>query len=196
MSERAGQIGQLVRTLAAQLRDAVGGALGLAAHDLPAPRPHRAMIVEKVSRNAVAELANQARNHPQRGDLGSANPAYVGLAELARFEGASGLALGLKSETGEISFLDMDLGFDASAGGAFVDRERNKILWRRLKKLVNILVDRNMLGPRMPIRAPEDVADDLEGWPWPDAGADGYGTPGGDFGGDGLPGPGEGDDLA
>ena len=162
MSERAGHIGQLVRTLAHQLRDAVTGALGIAAHDLPVQRPHRVMVVEKVGRNAVAELVNQARNHPQRGDLGSANPAYVALAELAANVGIGGLALGLKGETGEISFLDLD----GRQETAFVDRERNRILWRQLKKLVNILVDRNMLGPRKPIRAPDEIPDEPD--PLPD----------------------------
>jgi hypothetical protein len=118
------------------------------------------MVVEKISRNAVAELVNQARNRPQRGDLGSANPAWVALAELAASVGVDGLALGLRNETGEISFLDLGRSFEeAASGGAFVDRETNKILWRRLKKLVNILVDRNMLGPRKPIRPPEDPPD-------------------------------------
>ena len=164
MTDRAGQIGQLVRTMAAQLRDAVTGALGLAAHDLPAPRPHRVLVVEKIGRNAVAELVNQARNHPQRGDSGSANPAYIALAELAANHGLEGLALGLKHETGEISFLDLDQSPEAAAitGGPFVSRELNKSLWRQLKKLVNIVVDRNMLGPRLPIRSPEEIPDEPE----------------------------------
>ena len=162
MSENAGQIGQLVRTLAAQLRDAVTGALGLAAHDLPPTKSPRALVVEKVARNAVAELVNQARSHPQRGDLASANPAYVALAQLAGQFGIEGLALGLRNETGEISFLDLDLAPEAAAGpdGPFVTRGRNKTLWRQLKKLANILVDRNMLGPRPPIRSPEDAPDE------------------------------------
>jgi hypothetical protein len=35
------------------------------------------------------------------------------------------------------------------------------MLWRQLKKLVSILVDRNMLGPRKRLRSPEDIMDDL-----------------------------------
>ena len=167
MSERAGQIGQLVRTMAAQLRDAVTGALGLAAHDLPAPRPHRVLVVEKVGRNAVAELVNQARNHPQKGDLASANPAYAALAELASNYGIEGLALGLKHQTGEIGFLDLNQSPEDAlkTGGPFVSREFNKSLWRQLKKLVNMIVDRNMLGPRLPIRSPEDSSDEPGAWP-------------------------------
>jgi hypothetical protein len=120
------------------------------------------MIVEKVSRNAVAELVNQARNHPQRGDLASANPAYVALAELAKIQGMDGLALGLKNETGEISFLNLDLDPQVAmeTGGAFVDRASNKVLWRQLKKQVNLRVDRNMLGPRKPIRSPDQIPDE------------------------------------
>jgi hypothetical protein len=114
------------------------------------------MVVEKVGRNAIAELVNQARNHPQRGDRESANPAYAAMAELAQIFGMDGLALGLKAGTGEISFLDLD----KDQRTAFVDRELNKILWRQLKKLVNMLVDRNMLGPRLPIRAPEDYGEE------------------------------------
>jgi hypothetical protein len=137
---------------------AFGGALGLAAHDLKPAPSHRSLVVDKVSRNAVAELVNQARNHPQRGDLGSANPAYVALAELKQNFGIEGLALGLKNDTGEISFLDLSIDPDVASaqGGPFVDRARNKLLWRQLKKLVNIMVDRNMLGPRKPIRSPEE----------------------------------------
>jgi hypothetical protein len=141
------------------LRDAVTGALGLAAHDLPPTKSHRALVVEKVGRNAVAELVNQARNHPQRGDLASANPAYVALARLASQFGTEGLALGLRNETGEISFLDLGPVTDTGPDGPFVDRSRNRTLWRQLKKLVNLLVDRNMLGPRKPIRSPEESMD-------------------------------------
>jgi hypothetical protein len=156
-------------------------------------------VVEKVGRNAIAELVNQARNHPQRGDLSSANPAYVALAQIGQNFGIEGLALGVKNETGEISFLDLNIqaapenpshalsasssavSSDASSGASidaikvssgeqfgdlfvdpFVDRARNKLLWRQLKKLVTILIDRNMLGPRAPIRSPEDFPDDFD----------------------------------
>ncbi|MDR1051147.1 MAG: hypothetical protein LBP95_08750 [Deltaproteobacteria bacterium] len=158
MADRVGQIGQLVRTLGSQLRDAFQGALGLAAHDLQPVRSHRSLVVDKVSRNAVAELVNQAKSHPQKGDLASPNPAYVALAELAQNSGVGGLALGLRTETGEIAFLDLGLPETETAarGGAFLDRPRSRMLWRQLKKLVAIQVDRNMLGPRKRLRSPED----------------------------------------
>jgi hypothetical protein len=148
--------------LGVQLKDAFQGALGLAAHELPV-RSHRSLVVDKVSRNAVAELVNQAKSHPQRGDLGSANPAYVALAELASNSGIDNLALGLRNETGEITFVDMGLSQKvvAERGGAYVDRPRNRILWRQLKRLVSLQVDRNMLGPRKRVIAPEDP-DDLD----------------------------------
>jgi hypothetical protein len=163
LADRAGQIGQLVRTLGNQLRDAFQGALGLAAHDLQPVKSHRALVVEKVSRNAVAELVNQAKNHPQRGDLGSPNPAYVALAELSQNSGIDGLALGLRQETSEITFLDLALPLEKAAqlGGAYIERSRNRTLWRQLKKLFSIQVERNMLGPRKPLRSPEDYLDDL-----------------------------------
>jgi hypothetical protein len=144
------------------LKDTFYGALGLAAHDLPPVKSHRAMIVEKVSRNAVAELVNQARNHPQKGDLASANPAYVALAELAQNYAMRGLALGLRNETGEISFLDLDLDQNLArqTGGAFLDRATNKLLWRQLKKLSTLKIDRNMLGPRKPIISPDQLPDE------------------------------------
>jgi hypothetical protein len=119
---------------------------------------HRAAVVAKVSRNAVAELVNQARNHPQRGDFSSANPAYVALAELTEISGTPGLALGLRNETGEISFLDLDMNPEEAErlGGAHVERRLNRNLWRQLKHLAALKVDRNMLGPSRPIRSPED----------------------------------------
>jgi hypothetical protein len=157
-------MGQLVRTLGSQLKDAFQGALGLAAHDLPPTRSHRSLIVEKVSRNAVAELVNQARSHPQRGDLGSANPAYVALAELSQHSGIDGLALGLRHETGELTFLDLYMSLEevSRRGGAYVDRARNKMLWRQLKKLVSLQVERNMLGPRKRLISPEEMRDEPE----------------------------------
>jgi hypothetical protein len=112
----------------------------------------------------VAELVNQAKNHPQRGDLGSANPAFVALAELSGNSGINGLALGLRNETGEISFLDLDMTPEEAAkiGGAYVERDRNRMLWRQLKKLVYILVDRNMLGPRKRLRSPDELMADSD----------------------------------
>ncbi|MDR1109570.1 MAG: hypothetical protein LBP92_02455 [Deltaproteobacteria bacterium] len=162
MADRVGHIGQLVRTMAGQLRDAFQGALGLAAHDLPPAMSHRSLVVDKVGRNAVAELVNQARNHPQRGDLGSANPAFVALAALAGNYGLPGLALGLRQETGEIAFLDLGLSQEEAAlrGGAYLERARGRMLWRQLKKLVAIEVDRNMLGPRKRPRSPEEFPDE------------------------------------
>jgi hypothetical protein len=147
-----------VRTLGSQLKDALKDALG---RDVPEGEAlsHRAYVVAKVSRNAVAELVNQARNHPQRGDLSSANPAYVALAELTQITGVPGLALGLKNETGEISFQDLDMDPEKAKekGGSYVERAQNKNLWRQLKHLVALKVDRTMLGPARPIRSPEDM---------------------------------------
>jgi hypothetical protein len=162
VADKAGQIGRLVRTMGFQLRDAVTGALGLAAHDFPPARSHRSLVVDQVSRNAVAELVNQAKNQPQRGDLASANPAYVALAELSQIFGFNGLALGLKHETGEIGFLDLSMSLEAAAarGGAYLERSRNRIMWRQLKKLTNAKVDRTMLGPRKPVVAPDQMPDD------------------------------------
>jgi hypothetical protein len=158
VAAKPGQIGQLVRTLGAQIKDAFRDAQ----EGLPGPddhgRAHRAAVVAKVSRNAVAELVNQARNHPQRGDPRSASPAYAALAELTEITGMPGLALGLKNETGEISFLDLDLDPEEARlrGGAYVERRLNRNLWRQLKHLAALKVDRNMLGPSRPIRSPED----------------------------------------
>lgn len=159
MASKPGQIGQLVRTLGARVKDAFRDGRGpLLTHD-EETRIHRAQVVAKVSRNAVAELVNQARNHPQRGDVRSANPAYAALGELSEIAGTPGLALGLKNETGEISFLDLDLDPDQASlkGGAYVDRRLNRNLWRQLKHLASLKVDRNMLGPARPIRSPEDM---------------------------------------
>ncbi|MDR1080474.1 MAG: hypothetical protein LBQ79_05840 [Deltaproteobacteria bacterium] len=158
MAAKPGQIGQLVRTLGGRIRDAL-----LDGRQLPPSLPepggtHRQEVVAKVSRNAVAELVNQARNHPQRGDFSSANPAYAALAELTEMTGKPGLALGLRNETGEISFLDLEMDPDEAEklGGVHVERRLNRNLWRQLKHLAALKVDRNMLGPSRPIRSPED----------------------------------------
>jgi hypothetical protein len=158
VNAKAGQIGQLVRTLGTQIKDALKDALGSEVKEAQV-MSHRAEVVSKVSRNAVAELVNQARNHPQRGDLTSANPAYVALSELCGITGIPGLALGLRNETGEIIFLDLDKDPEKAreSGGVYVDRQQNRNLWRQLKHLVALKVDRTMLGPTPPIRSPEDL---------------------------------------
>jgi hypothetical protein len=146
-----------MRTLGGQLKEALSDALGLS--EPQPPYPPRLAVVEKVSRNAIAELVNQARNHPQRGEPHSANPAYAALAELTIISGIPGLALGLRHETGEISFLDLDMDQEtvAKQGGAFLPRPLNRTLWRRLKNLSIITVDRTMQGPSKPIRSPEEA---------------------------------------
>ena len=158
MADRVGQIGQLVRTMAAQLKDAIGGAIGLRAHDLPPARTRRSLIVDQVSRNAVAELVNQAKSHPQKGDLASPNPAYVALAALSENYGRPGLALGLRNETGEITFLDLAMATDkvAERGGAHLAGPDSRRLWRQLKKLVALEVDRNTLSQRKRLRSPDE----------------------------------------
>jgi hypothetical protein len=155
VAEKTGRMGQLVRNLGGQLKDALSGAFRFQDDEVDAPRT---AIIGLVARKAIAELVNQAKKHPQRGDLASANPAYVALSELSENHGLPGLALGLRFETGEISFLDMSLDPETAnkKGGAFVDRPTNRMLWRQLKKLVAIKVDRTMLGPTKPIRSPED----------------------------------------
>lgn len=157
MATRPGQLGTLMRTLGRQLKDRLAASLGFP--QIP-PRPSpRVSVVEKVSRNALAELVGRAKSHPQRGEADSANPAYVALAELTAESGRPGLALGLRHETGEITFLDLDLSADKieESGGAFVDRAENLALWRRLEDLIHYKVDRTMVGPRKPIRPPEEV---------------------------------------
>ena len=148
----------LMRTLGRQLKDRLELSFGLNIPMSPRPSP-RVSVVEKVSRNALAELVGRAKSHPQRGELGSANPAYVALAELTEESGRPGLALGLRHETGEITFLDLNLSADKveKSGGAYVERSLNLNLWRRLEELIHIKVDRTMLGPRKPIRPPEEV---------------------------------------
>ncbi len=157
MATRPGQLGTLMRTLGRQLKDRLAASLGLP--KIP-PRPSpRVSVVEKVSRNALAELVGRAKSHPQRGEADSANPAYVALAELTEESGRPGLALGLRHETGEITFLDLDVDADKieESGGAFVGRAENLTLWRRLEDLIYYKVDRTMVGPRKPIRPPEEV---------------------------------------
>jgi len=218
---RPGQLGTLMRTLGRQLKDKLVATLGF--ESLP-PRPSpRVSVVEKVSRNALAELVGRAKSHPQRGQADSANPAYVALADLALESRRPALALGLRYETGEITFLDLDLVADkrvdddqglfpddqnrlqglsaehcpirdmeeageaakldkanlrvpvpghpvtaaspdggplphsGDSGIAFVDRAENLALWRRLEELIYYKVDSTMVGPRKPIRAPEEV---------------------------------------
>jgi hypothetical protein len=126
---------------------------------LPPPRHSpRLSAVEKVARNALAEMVGRARSQPQRGLAASANPAYVALAELTATSGRPGLALSLRYETGEITFLDFDLRADKEEGGeVFVDRKENLDLWHRLEDLIINQVNRTMVGPRRPIRPPAEV---------------------------------------
>ena len=154
VSSRPDQLGSMLQTLSRQLKDLLAGSPpGIL---LPSPR---VSVVEQVSHNALAELVGRAKSHPQQGELYSANPAYVALAELAHEKGLSHLALGLRHETGEITFLNFN--FDADKiekqGDAFVGRRENFSLWRRLKELIYYKVDRTMVGPCKPIRAPEEV---------------------------------------
>ncbi len=147
-----------MRTLGRQLKDKLVARLGFDFEPPPRPSP-RVSVVEKVSRNALAELVGRAKSHPQRGERHSANPAYVALAELTEESGRPGLALGLRHETGEITFLDLSLDADTmeESGGAFVGRAENLALWRRLEELIHYQVDSTMVGPRKPIKAPEEV---------------------------------------
>ena len=158
MATKPGQLGTLMRTLGRQLTDRLALALGLKVEMPPRPSP-RVSVVEKVSRNALAELVGRAKSHPQRGEADSANPAYVALAELTDESGRQGLALGLRHETGEITFLDLARDADKieEGGDAFVDRGENLDLWRRLEELIYQKVDSTMVGPRKPVRAPEEV---------------------------------------
>ena len=155
VASRAGQLSILMRTLGRRLKEKLG--LEPPASSLrPSPR---LSAVEKVSRNALLELVARAKSHPQRGDSASANPAYVALAELTDESERPGLALGLRYETGEITFLDLGLIADKieEAGDAFVARDENFALWRRLEELIYQKVDSTMVGPRKPVRAPEEV---------------------------------------
>lgn len=158
METRPGQLGTLMRTLGRQLKNKLVATLGFEVNLPPRPSP-RVSVVEKVSRNALAELVGRAKSHPQRGQTDSANPAYVALADLALENGRPGLALGLRYETGEITFLDLNQIADKmeDSGVAFVGRAENLALWRRLEDLIYHKVDSTMVGPRKPIRAPEEV---------------------------------------
>ena len=157
MISTSGRLGHFVRNLGRRVRQGCSAALRLCF--LPPPRlSPRLSAVEKVARNALAEMVGRARSQPQRGQTASANPAYVALAELAEASGRSGLALGLRYETGEITFLDFSLTADKEGKGeAFVDRKENLVLWRRLEELIINRVNRTMVGPRRPIRPPEEV---------------------------------------
>jgi len=158
VATRPGQLSTLMRTLGRQLKDKLVSSLGFGFEPPPRPSP-RVSVVEKVARNALAELVGRAKSHPQRGEAHSPNPAYVALAELTEESGRPGLALGLRYETGEITFLDLNLDADKmeEGGGAFVDKAENLALWRRLEDLIYYKVDRTMVGPRKPIRPPEEV---------------------------------------
>jgi hypothetical protein len=147
-----------MRTLGRQLKERLASGLGFYLEGPPRPSP-RVSVVEKVSRNALAELVGRAKSHPQRGAARSANPAYVALAELTGESGRPGLALGLRYETGEITFLDLDFSTDKveESGGAYVDRAENLALWRRLEELIYQQVDSGMVGPRKPVRPPQEV---------------------------------------
>lgn len=158
MTTRSGQLSTLMRTLGRQVRDRLSSTLGFDFR-LPLPPSPRVSVVEKVSRNALAELVGRSKSHPQRGERHSANPAYVALADLTAESGRPGLALGLRHETGEITFLDLNLDADKveESGGAYVDRLENLALWHRLEDLIYSKVDSTMVGPRKPIRPPEEV---------------------------------------
>lgn len=158
MAGKAGQFGILMRTLGRRLKDRMAAGLGYDYQPPPRPSP-RVSVVEKVSRNALADMIGRAKSHPQRGEIRSANPAYVALAQLTEESQRPGLALGLRYETGEITFLDLDLPADKveERGGAYVSRAENLALWRRLEELIYYKVDSTMVGPRKPIRPPEEV---------------------------------------
>ena len=157
MASTPKRLGRLMRNLGRRFKE--GWSATLRVCFLPPPRPSpRLSAVEKVARNALAEMVGRARSQPQRGRAASANPAYVALAELTTASGRPGLALGLRYETGEITFLDFDLVTDKEeCGEAFVDRRENLVLWRRLEELIINQVNRTMVGPRRPIRPPEEV---------------------------------------
>ena len=157
MASTSGRLGHLMRTLGLRVRQGWSAALRICF--LPPPRRSpRLSAVEKVARNALAEMVGRTRSQPQRGEAASANPAYVALAELAEASGRPGLALGLRCETGEITFLDFDSAADKEENGeAFVGRKENLALWRRLEELIINRVNRTMVGPRRPIRPPEEV---------------------------------------
>ena len=158
MASEPGRLGALMRTLSRRVRS--GWSATLRWCFLPPPRRSpRLSAVEKVARNALAEMVGRSKSQPQRGEGRSANPAYVALAELTEETGRPGLALGLRYETGEITFLDFNLEDDKldESGAAFVGRRENLALWRRLEELILNKVNRTMVGPRKPIRPPEEV---------------------------------------
>jgi hypothetical protein len=146
-----------MRTLGRRFKKGWSAALRVCFLSPPRLSP-RLSAVDKVARNALADMVGRARSMPQRGRATSANPAYVALAQLTEASGRPGLALGLRHETGEITFLDFDLIADKEeSGAAFVDRKENLALWRRLEELIINQVNRTMVGPRRPIRPPEEV---------------------------------------
>ncbi len=153
MSSGSGQLSTIIRTLGWQLKKSLSNAFWPSSAT-PPPSP-RVSVVAKVSRNALAELLGRAQSQPQRGLAQTTNPAYVALAELTNESGRPGLALGLKFETGEISFLDLDA--TGKGGLAFVEQSENVALWHRLEELIYQQVDRTMVGPRKPIRPPQEV---------------------------------------
>ena len=158
MAATAERLSLMMRTLGRRFRR--GWATALRVCFLPPPLTSpRHSAVEKVARNALAEMVGRSRSQPQRGEPEAANPAYAALAELTRESGRPGLALGLRCETGEITFLDFDLVADETdeSGAAFVGRRENLALWRRLEELILTKVNRTMVGPRKPIRPPEEV---------------------------------------
>jgi len=159
MADMPGRLSLYMRTLGRRFRQ--GWSAAMRACFLPPPRiSPRHSAVEKVARNALSDMVGRARSQPQRGQSASPNPAYVALDELSKASGRPGLALGLRYETGEITFLDFDVAADKEENGeAFVDRKENLILWRRLEELIINQVNRTMVGPRRPIRPPEEVED-------------------------------------
>lgn len=148
----------MVRTLGRRIKDELADRLSLDFELPPRPSP-RYTAVEKVSRNALSELIGRAKSHPQTGIKNSANPAYAALADLTEEANVPGLALGLRHETGEITFLDlnMEAALVEQQGGAYVGRPENLALWRRLEELIFLKVDSTMVGPRKPIRPPYEV---------------------------------------
>lgn len=157
MDNKEGQFSSMMRTLSRQLKVFISERLALPT--VPPTIPPRVLVVNKIVRNALSELVGRARSHPQPGEIHSSNPAYVALAELALNSGRPSLALGLRHETGEITFLDFDLDADKleDRGDAFVGRVENLSLWHRLEELIYKKVDHTMVGPRKPIRPPEEV---------------------------------------
>lgn len=153
MVSRTGRLSILMRTLGRHIKERL---LGFEPEPLPRPSP-RLTAVEKVSRNALFELVGRAKSHPQLGEADSANPAYAALAELTDESGRPGLALGLRHETGEITFLDLKADMTEEIGDAFVEKTENLMLWHRLEELIYQKVDSAMVGPRKPIKAPEEV---------------------------------------